>query len=457
MAVIQVPHNFIPRWYQIPSYNALSMGYKRIVKPWHRRAGKDKTDLAIVAKEAFKLPGSYYYFYPEAAQGRKAIWEGMDKAGFKFMDYFPKQLIRRKNEQEMLLELTNGSVFRIIGTDNFDSKMGTNPLGCVFSEYSLQKPEVWDYIRPILLENGGWALFNFTFRGHNHAFDLYKMAMANPDWFCERLVACEHPVFNPKGECKVTNVLTPEQIDAELAAGMSEAKVRQEFFCDPDISGDQILIPFASVESAFGRNVSYLGHDKVMGVDIGMSLGGDPSAIVVRQGGVIIHIEELRFNDSLMIAGKIKQVFQNMDCKRGFIDCISWGAGVFHYLRGWGLPFAGINVAESASESDRFNRQRDELWWRGMEFFADKTCSIVDSLPLKGKLAVELSTPNYDTLPNGKIKVEGKADLLKRGVPSPNVADAFLVTLADGYRVGATTQIIPANTANTNIRRRTAW
>lgn len=92
-----------------------------------------------------------------------------------------------------------------------------------------------------------------------------------------------------------------------------------------------------------------------------------------------------------------------------------------------------------------------------MEFFADKTCSILESLPLKGKLAVELSTPNYETLPNGKIKVESKAALLDRGVPSPNVADAFLVTLADGYRVGATTQIVPANTANANIRRRTAW
>jgi phage terminase large subunit len=58
----------------------------------------------------------------------------------------------------MKLFYKNGSLFRIVGMDNLDSIVGTNPIGTVWSAYSLQNPKGWDFIRPILTENGGWAL-----------------------------------------------------------------------------------------------------------------------------------------------------------------------------------------------------------------------------------------------------------------------------------------------------------
>jgi hypothetical protein len=66
----------------------MDSGKKRAVVVWHRRAGKDKTLINLVAKKALERVGSYYYFFPTYAQGKKILWDGTDKDGFKFIDHF---------------------------------------------------------------------------------------------------------------------------------------------------------------------------------------------------------------------------------------------------------------------------------------------------------------------------------------------------------------------------------
>lgn len=163
--------------------------------------------------------GSYYYFFPTYAQGKKILWTGADKEGFKFLNHFPKQLIKRIDNTEMLIELINGSIFQIIGTDKIDSIVGTNPIGCVFSEYALQNPKAWDFMRPILAENGGWAIFNYTPRGKNHGYELYEMATGNDKWFTQKLTVDD------------TGAISQEVIDEERASGMSEELIQQEYYC----------------------------------------------------------------------------------------------------------------------------------------------------------------------------------------------------------------------------------
>lgn len=127
--------------------------------------------------------GAYYYVFPTYNQGKKILWTGADKSGFRFLDHIPESIRKRTVGNEMFIELINGSTIQVVGSDNIDSIVGTNPLGVVFSEYSLQDPKAWDYIRPILAENGGWAIFNFTPRGKNHAYYLLKFAEQDQSWF----------------------------------------------------------------------------------------------------------------------------------------------------------------------------------------------------------------------------------------------------------------------------------
>ncbi|MEW6126738.1 MAG: hypothetical protein AB1757_06845 [Acidobacteriota bacterium] len=216
---IILPHKFTPRDYQLPLLQAVDNGIKRAVILWHRRCGKDKTLVNLVAKKMMERVGTYYYFFPTYKQGKKILWKGMDKDGFKFTDHFPQELRQRTDNTEMLIEFKNNSVFQIIGTDDYDSIVGTNPVGCVFSEYALQNPKVWDFIRPILAENGGWAIFNYTPRGKNHGYDLYEMARENPKWFVQKLTVDD------------TGIISPEVIQEERESGMAEEMIQQEYYC----------------------------------------------------------------------------------------------------------------------------------------------------------------------------------------------------------------------------------
>lgn len=217
---ITLPHKYQPRDYQRPLWQAFDSGHKRLIQIWHRRSGKDKTDLNIIAREMWEHVGNYYYLFPTYAQGKKAIWEGRGKDGVAYLDHFPVQLRDGKpNDTEMKIKYKNGSIFQLIGVEDPDKVVGTNPRGIVFSEYSLQNPKAWEYLRPILTENGGWAIFNYTPRGKNHGFKLYEMARQNPKWFVSKLTVDD------------TKVLTPDDIEEERRSGMTEDMVQQEFYC----------------------------------------------------------------------------------------------------------------------------------------------------------------------------------------------------------------------------------
>jgi hypothetical protein len=169
--------------------------------------------------------GTYFHLFPTYAQAKKVIWDAHDRDGFKVTDHFPKELVASKNESELQITLTNGSIYQLIGTDKIDSIVGTNPVGCVFSEYALQNPRAWDLLSPILLENDGWGIFNYTPRGHNHGKDLFEMALGNPRWYCSLLTV--NDTFREDG----SRVISDDAIAEERARGMHEELIQQEYYC----------------------------------------------------------------------------------------------------------------------------------------------------------------------------------------------------------------------------------
>ncbi len=185
---ITIPYRFVPRPYQIPLLKAMQSGFKRFVCVWHRRSGKDLTMLAAgVLPKMLERVGTYFYIFPTYSQGKKALWDGIDRDGVKIMDRIPKELIKSMNETEMRIELRNGSALQIIGCENIDNIVGTNPIGVVFSEWPIAKAVAWDYIRPILAENGGWAAFLYTPRGMNHGWKILQQAKESDQWFYQLL------------------------------------------------------------------------------------------------------------------------------------------------------------------------------------------------------------------------------------------------------------------------------
>lgn len=286
---IRLPHNFKARSYQQPIHDYMvaqtdlgkELGDRRAGKRacgvWHRRSGKDLTYFSDhIVPAMFERVGVYHYYFPTGADGRKILWNGIDKSGVPFMDHLPKQLIKARDKQQMIIELVNGSIFQILGSDRTES-VGTNPVGCVFSEFSKQNPRWWDLVRPILAENGGWAMFNWTPRGKNHAFRMDRMARGNPKWFFQKLTVDD------------TGAISLEAIQDDRDSGMSEAMIQQEYYCSYDLSVEGAYYSKMLSEMTDNGQIGIVNHNKHHQVHIILDFGYTTAIWFVQEVGVNVH------------------------------------------------------------------------------------------------------------------------------------------------------------------------
>lgn len=216
---------FQPRDYQEAFCHAFENGkYKKYFLCWPRRAGKDVTCFNLVARAALLKVGVYYYVFPTYSQGKKVIYDSITNEGKRFIDYIPKELIAATNSQELKIKLINGSMIQIVGSDNIDSLMGTNPQGIVFSEYALQSPNAYALLRPILAANNGWVVMESTPRGKNHFWELFQIATHSTDWFVSKLTLDD------------TNHIPLAEIQKDLQEGLiSQDLVYQEYYTSFDM------------------------------------------------------------------------------------------------------------------------------------------------------------------------------------------------------------------------------
>jgi len=279
--------DFTPRKYQLPFLKAMDDGCKRAVLVWHRRAGKEIACFNWLIKQAlWHRRGTYVYYFPTSTLGRRILWDGCNKDGKRFIDYIPEEIREGSpNSNEMKVRLKNGSVIQIMGSDQIIN-VGINPVGCVFSEYSLQDPKTWAFTRPILRENGGWAIFNFTPRGKNHAHELFLMAKNNPDWFCQKLTIED------------TQVLTQVDMDKEREEGMSEHLIQQEYYCSFDLGVEGAYYAKLLNRAEIEGRISNVPYDPNAPVDTYWDLGvSDENVIIFAQNiGQEIHIIDIYRN-----------------------------------------------------------------------------------------------------------------------------------------------------------------
>jgi phage terminase large subunit len=156
---------------------------------WHRKSGKDLTWWNFMILRAVEKVGLYWYIFPTLEQAKKAIWYGFsnESVGLKYLDHIPRELIASVNHSDFRIELVNGSIIQLIGSDRTDSIVGPNPVGIVLSEFAIQFPDAWELLSPILEQNRGWSAFNSTPRGRNHLYKLYSdIALRDPiRWFAD--------------------------------------------------------------------------------------------------------------------------------------------------------------------------------------------------------------------------------------------------------------------------------
>jgi phage terminase large subunit len=315
--------NWEPRNYQQKLWNYLVNGGKRACAVWHRRSGKDDVALNWTARAAHQRVGEYWHLLPEAAQGRKVVWDAVSPhTGRRRIDQaFPLEMREKTREQDMVIQFKNGSLWRVVGSDNYESLLGSTPAGVVFSEWALADPNAWAFLRPILMENGGWAIFITTPRGTNHARTTYDLATQEPEWFAQILKAID------------TGVFRPDQLDTELRElqhdyGQEEgaALFEQEYNCSFEI---------ALVGSYYG---SYLTR---------MSKLGRIGSVPVDRGALVHTGWDLGVGDSTAI---------------WFVQCVGKERRIVDYHEG-----SGVGLDEYARVLAE--KQKEHGWIYGFHYF----------------------------------------------------------------------------------------
>jgi len=205
-------------------------------------------------------------------------------------------------------------------------------------------------------------------------------------------------------------------------------RVRGEF---PSVSSMQFIPTDAAEEATVRRLDHNTATAAIIGVDVAR-FGDDDSVIYTRIGKGYLPIKRFHGLSTTDLVAKVKVHFESVK-KLGFpadriyifVDEGGVGGGPKDMLRDDGYPVRGVQFGEKADDSQTYSRKREEMWGRMKQWLNDG-----GTIPNDRDLVEDLIAPEYDILPGGQVKLETKKEMKKRGLRSPDAADALALTFA---------------------------
>ena len=259
--------------------------------------------------------------------------------------------------------------------------------------------------------------------------------------------------------------VNPHFEDTPLLADMLECKERDEdlyrhiWLGEPVADSELAIIKPSWVEAAIDAHIK-LGFQaagkRILGFDVADE-GDDANATILRHGSVIVDMQQWRGQDVIYSADKVYLYAQEQHIDRIVYDNIGVGAGVKAQFRrksgkvqtlgfnaGGAVYKPDAKYTDDKKNRDMFANIKAQAWWmvrdrfyktwravhHGDHYSEDQLISISSNLNELEYLKAELSRPQVDYDLNGRVKAESKKDMKKRGIPSPNRADALIMAFA---------------------------
>lgn len=187
------------------------------------------------------------------------------------------------------------------------------------------------------------------------------------------------------------------------------------------------FIATTSVEEAQARELTFRdpGAPLIFGVDIAR-FGDDESVIRARKGrdGKVIPPIKWRGMDTVFSAGEIAKAIQRYQPDAVFIDGGGVGGGVVDILKSQGYRVIEVNFGSAASDPKKYANKRAEMWGLAKDWLA------IASIDADQKLLDDLTGVFYGYDKDSRILLEKKEDMKRRGLASPDDADALALTFA---------------------------
>jgi hypothetical protein len=176
-----------------------------------------------------------------------------------------------------------------------------------------------------------------------------------------------------------------------------------------------------------------------MGLDVAR-FGDDRTVLVLRHAHKLSRIWQWSTLDLMQTASRVGVIVQREKPHAVFVDGVGVGGGVVDRMRQLGLKVIDVNGGARASNAKRYRNKRAEMWTRMRDWLRD-----VGEIPDDDELAIDLQTPNYGYDAQNRIQIEKKEEMKRRGLLSPDLADALALTFAEAVhhdRIDAVPQTI---------------
>lgn len=293
----------------------------------------------------------------------------------------------------------------------------------IFDEASGVPPIIWEAAMGAM--SGGQHVRFVAIGNPNSNTGPFADTFSDPMWAKVHISAFDIPNVK-KREHVIPGLSTWEWVqEMRKKYGEDSDIYRVRVLGEPPIAESDTLISIGAVSSAMDADRERTGKGELLGVDVAR-FGDDDSALIYRKGNYAKVIDVIHGNDTMQIAGKVRrELLKNKELK-AYIDIVGIGVGVYDRLKE--MPdiadrVYGVNNASSPENKDEYVNTRAESWDKMRMWVRDAILEKHDGF-------YELAKPKYKITSNGKIQLESKEDMKKRGVPSPNVGDALALTFA---------------------------
>ena len=267
--------------------------------------------------------------------------------------------------------------------------------------------------------------------GHNATTILLSNPTRSTGTFYESQTRMSGTWWTRRWSCVDSPLVSDEFVDEMRERYGEESNAfRIRVLGEFPLADDDTIIPFHLVDAAMNRDIE-IDKDRrpVWAVDPAR-FGSDRTAFCKRVGSVITEIKSWRGLDLMQTVGRVMAEYEALNPSSRpseiLVDSIGVGSGVVDRLRELGAPVRGVNVAESPSMGETYNNLRTELWFKTKAWLEDRSCKI----PQDDELLADLTGIRYSFTSSGKMAAESKDQMRRRGLRSPDLADAVCLTMA---------------------------
>ena len=411
-----------PYDYQAEFLNAIATGERKMsVRSGHGTGKSTSASWAMLWYVLLRFPNKVVVTAPTSSQLFDALFAELKR----WINELPPHLQQLLNVKSDRVELTSAAAEAFISARTSRAET-PEALAGVHSENVLLVVDEASGVPEKVFEAAAGSM-----SGHSATTILLSNPTRSSGTFYESQTRMSKSWWTRRWSCVDSPLVSEEFVDEMRERyGEDSNAFRIRVLGEFPLADDDTIIPFHIAESAIHRDIELIEDIRpIWGLDVAR-FGTDKTALCKRYGSVVTEIRAWQGLDLMQTVGRVMAEYEGLSPSTRpseiLVDSIGVGGGVVDRLRELGAPVRGINVGEAPAMGKTYMNLRSELWFKTKAWLEDRSCK----LPKNDQLLAELTGIRYAFTSAGKMKAESKDAMRKRGLKSPDLADALCLTMA---------------------------